>query len=122
MRDVARVLEENCRVTDFVARYGGEEFVLLLPNTDEHGSYVLAENIRKAVERNDWQERPISVSVGAATMTTPHADGMELIQQADSALYRSKKAGRNCVHHASQSNEIAVVADIGGHCIPGLLT
>ena len=100
LRCVARLLTENSRSTDFVARYGGEEFVTLMPNTDQQGSLVLAEKIRKAVERSDWRDRPISVSIGVATMTTANGDGMVLLKEADAALYRSKKNGRNCVHHA----------------------
>jgi diguanylate cyclase (GGDEF)-like protein len=106
LRDVARLLEEISRSTDFVARYGGEEFVILLPNTDKQGSLVLAEKVRKAVERRDWRDRPISVSIGVATMAAANGDGMALVKEADAALYYSKKNGRNCVHHASQFNEV----------------
>ena len=105
LRDVARVLEEISRSTDFVARFGGEEFVILLPNTSQQGSLVLAEKVRKAVERREWRERPISVSIGVATMATANGDDMVLVQAADAALYRSKKNGRNCVYHAGQINE-----------------
>jgi diguanylate cyclase (GGDEF)-like protein len=106
LRDVARLLKESSRSTDFVARYGGEEFVILLPNTDQQGSLLLAEKVRKAVERSDWRDRPISVSIGVATMSTANGDGMVLVKEADAALYRSKKNGRNCVHHAGQFNEV----------------
>jgi diguanylate cyclase (GGDEF)-like protein len=106
LRGVARLLEEMSRSTDFVARYGGEEFVILLPNTDKQGSLVLAEKVRKTVERSDWRDRPISVSIGVATTATANGDGMALVKEADAALYRSKKNGRNCVHHASQFNEV----------------
>jgi diguanylate cyclase (GGDEF)-like protein len=106
LRGVARLLEEMSRSTDFVARYGGEEFVILLPNTDKQGSLVLAEKVRMAVERSDWRDRPISVSIGVATMAAANGDGMALVKEADAALYHSKKNGRNCVHHAGQFNEV----------------
>ena len=106
LRDVARVLQETSRSTDFVARYGGEEFVILLPNTDQEGALVMAEKVRAAVERREWRQRPISVSIGVTTMATANGDGMVLVKEADAALYRSKKNGRNCVHHASQSNGV----------------
>jgi diguanylate cyclase (GGDEF)-like protein len=105
LRDVARLLEKNSRSTDFVARYGGEEFVILMPNTNQQGSLVMAEKVCKAVERSDWRDRPITVSIGVATMATANGDGMVLVKEADAALYRSKKNGRNRVHHAGQSNE-----------------
>ena len=108
LRDVARVLGENSRTTDFVARYGGEEFVILLPNTAQQGSVLVAERVRVAVEQRDWRERPISVSIGVATLATVNGDGMVLVQEADAALYRSKKNGRNCVHHAGLLSEVSV--------------
>ena len=103
---VARLLEKNSRSTDFVARYGGEEFVILLPNTNRQGSSVMAENVCKAVEQNDWRDQPITVSIGVATMASANGDGKVLVQEADAALYLSKKNGRNCVHHAGQFNEV----------------
>ena len=116
LRDVSRILEENSRSTDFVARYGGEEFVLLLPNTDRQGSLVLAENVRKAVERSDWRDRPISVSIGVATLAAANGDGMVLVKEADVALYRSKENGRNCVHHADPFHD---GAGTGAFPVPG---
>ena len=113
---VARLLEENSRATDFVARYGGEEFVILMPNTDQPGSLVLAEKVRKSVERSDWRDRPITVSIGVTTMATANGDGMALVKEADAAMYHSKKNGRNCVHHAGQFNE---GAGTGALPVPG---
>lgn len=100
LRSVARLLEETARKLDFVARYGGEEFAVLLPNTDKEGAVVAAERFRSAVAEGDWRERAITVSVGVATLTTDGGDGSALIQEADAALYQSKRSGRNCVHHA----------------------
>lgn len=101
LRSIAKLMGEMSRTTDFVARYGGEEFVILMPNTDRTGALVLAEKVRSAVEQSDWRERPVTVSIGVATMTGTNANGMEMVQEADVALYRSKNNGRNCIHHAS---------------------
>jgi diguanylate cyclase (GGDEF)-like protein/PAS domain S-box-containing protein len=101
LRGVALLLEETARSTDFVARYGGEEFAVLLPNTDEEGAVVLGERFRAAVMEAEWKHAAITISVGAATMA-PGADGAELIDEADAALYESKRSGRNCVRHAAQ--------------------
>ena len=102
LRDVARLLEKNSRSTDFVARYGGEEFVILMPNTNQQGSFEMAKKVCSAVAQSDWCDRPITVSIGVATMATANGDGMVLIREADAALYLSKTNGRNCVHHAGQ--------------------
>jgi diguanylate cyclase (GGDEF)-like protein/PAS domain S-box-containing protein len=101
LRGVALLLEETARSTDFVARYGGEEFAILLPNTDEEGAVVLAERFRVAVMEAEWKKGAITVSVGAATLA-PGEDGAALIDEADAALYGSKRSGRNCVRHAAQ--------------------
>ncbi len=106
---VAVLLEATARSTDFVARYGGEEFVVLLPNTDEYGAEVLADRFRSAIENAAWGQRSITVSVGVSTLVAPEGDGTALIEQADAALYVSKKNGRNCVHHASQCLPVAAV-------------
>jgi len=102
LRNVSRLLEGNARSTDFVARYGGEEFVLLLPNTDESGAMVLAERMRRAVEQGTWLERPITVSVGAASHAGAPEQDSTLLADADAALYQSKRRGRNLVSHAAQ--------------------
>ncbi len=102
LRSVARLLEETARTTDFVARYGGEEFAVLLPDTDREGSVVLAERMRLAIAQHAWRERPITISVGASTLSPPEKYAA-LVDDADAALYESKRKGRNCVHHAAQS-------------------
>ena len=96
------------RPGDLAARYGGEEFVVLLPDTDEFGAAVIAERIRHAVMRmairHEGSElRMITVSAGVATAGRHTLDGgpAALVQSADQALYRAKRAGRNIVVRAS---------------------
>jgi diguanylate cyclase (GGDEF)-like protein/PAS domain S-box-containing protein len=96
---LATILRTAVRSYDLVARYGGEEFVFLLPETALSGSRVVAERLRVAVERYDWPLRPITVSIGVATMMGATRDPAELVKQADHALYRAKRAGRNQVIH-----------------------
>ncbi len=98
--DIARIISQRCRVSDTVIRYGGDEFVVLLPETDSMGAGFLGERIRRAIEQhaldvpNDQHMRT-TVSVGVASFPTDAADARELLANADSALYRSKQAGRN---------------------------
>lgn len=109
LKAVARTLRETARTSDFVARYGGEEFVAILPDTDYAGAMVVAERFRRAVAGGPWDQRPITVSVGVATLAPTTADAETLVQEADQALYRSKKAGRNRV-------------TAGGRAVPALVT
>jgi diguanylate cyclase (GGDEF)-like protein/PAS domain S-box-containing protein len=97
LRAVGRLLRRSLRATDFAARYGGEEFAIILPNTDRAGSLVVAEQLRRTIEGATWEDRPITASVGVATMGEEISTSEELVDFADRALYRSKQAGRNRV-------------------------
>jgi diguanylate cyclase (GGDEF)-like protein len=76
------------------ARYGGEEFAVILPNTEKQGAMELAERLRRAVERAEWMNRRITVSVGVATLAFGQSIPA-LIEEADRALYTAKEQGRN---------------------------
>ena len=97
LKAVAVTLQDAVRQTDFTARYGGEEFAVILPETDGRGAFEIAERVRAAIENHLWEQRPITVSVGNATLQAATLTAQELIDQADAALYASKKRGRNCV-------------------------
>lgn len=99
LRSVAGALATSARISDYVARYGGEEFVLVLPDTDEQGSIDAAERFRMAIANTPMAHRPVTASVGAATLRPSDKSYEELVSRADEALYASKHAGRNCVTH-----------------------
>lgn len=96
---LARLIQDTTRATDFVARYGGEEFAVLLPDIEAPESPdVVAEKIRAAVADADFAtvgKVTVSIGVGLAELTdrTPTA----LIKRADEQLYQAKGAGRNRV-------------------------
>ena len=89
------------RAGDTVARYGGEEFAVILPETDLAGAFAVAERIRRAVEALGIPHvaspvgSVVTVSVGVAASCGPALDARELLETADAALYRAKRAGRN---------------------------
>lgn len=102
---VASLLVESLRRPgDFPARYGGEEFAVILPNTDAQGAFIIAEELRKNIERakiqhvNSLCADRVTVSMGIVTKFPGQGKTSEdLIMAADRALYRSKKEGRNRV-------------------------
>jgi len=100
LKEVANILRELSRETDIASRWGGEEFLLLLPQTDGEGAFILAEKIRQSLEDADYiyqdQLLKLTMTLGIAV----YKEGMtidEVIKNADIAIYNGKKAGRNQV-------------------------
>jgi diguanylate cyclase (GGDEF)-like protein/PAS domain S-box-containing protein len=90
------------RSADLVARIGGEEFAVILPNTDLEGAKVAAENIRLAIEslkitHPDSQiHDQVTISLGIMSLIpTTDQSPSTLIHQADQALLKAKKQGKN---------------------------
>jgi diguanylate cyclase (GGDEF)-like protein len=101
LRGVGEVIRQGGRRIDTAARYGGDEFVVLLPETDPTGAYVLAEKIRLGVAdlRVDVAGSMIqpSISIGVVSYPEDGRTSDELMITADNSMYRSKRAGKNRV-------------------------
>ncbi|MDW8105757.1 MAG: GGDEF domain-containing protein, partial [Armatimonadota bacterium] len=106
LREVARLLTENTRTYDFVARYGGEEFAVILPDTAIETARQVAERVRRVIESQPFPKRQMTVSIGIASWRAG-VDASRLIQEADQALYRAKRGGRNRVCVAEAKEEAA---------------
>jgi diguanylate cyclase (GGDEF)-like protein len=101
LRSVSEVITSGVRRIDTAARYGGDEFVVLLPETDPTGAFVLAEKIRVGVvdmplDLPSPTLRP-SLSVGVVSYPDDGTTADELMISADGAMYASKRAGKNRV-------------------------
>jgi diguanylate cyclase (GGDEF)-like protein len=101
LRGVGEVIRIGGRRIDTAARYGGDEFVVLLPETEPTGAFVLAEKIRQGVsELNVDVAGTIihpSVSIGVVSYPEDGRTSDELMITADSSMYRSKRTGKNRV-------------------------
>lgn len=81
----------------FAGRWGGEEFFIILPNYTEDEGYEFAETFRKRVENYKFGEVPnLTISVGIMTVTG-YENQHDVYVRVDSALYKAKDGGRNCV-------------------------
>jgi len=101
LRAVGEVITQGVRQIDTAARYGGDEFVVLLPETDPTGAFVLAEKIRIGVgsmpiELPGGVPQP-SLSIGVVSYPDDGRNADELIISADGAMYASKRAGKDRV-------------------------
>lgn len=100
LQTVARLVRDNLRDQDVIGRFGGEEFILLLPNTARGQAGRLAERLRALVHTQvtiaPGISTRVSISLGVAQAPGDGANSiLNVIQQADEALYRAKRRGRN---------------------------
>lgn len=94
---IADCMRDVLRIDDVYGRWGGDEFLVALPVTDEPGARASAARLRKAAAAVDLAgiglPGGVPLSIGVATGV--HTSPIELIRQADLALYRAKAAGRD---------------------------
>lgn len=107
LKTIARVIKMQLRDYDIAGRYGGEEFSIILPYTKLPEAQMVAERLRKAVEKtkidiskvnSDVTEKNIGVTISLGVAEySPDDDENTLLQKADKALYKAKENGRNRV-------------------------
>jgi diguanylate cyclase (GGDEF)-like protein len=108
LKELANILRQASRSSDFVIRYGGEEFVILLPDADENASMIIAERIRTTMEGTTFPtpQGPLhkTLSIGIALFPGDGKIGFwECVKHADIALYKAKETGRNqCLHFTAE--------------------
>ena len=105
LRRLAKVLREGRRANDLVGRIGGEEFGVVLVETSKAAAAAVAEKIRQlvselpaaALPHVSMPARPITVSIGLASVPDDAATARGVVEAADKALYIAKHGGRNRV-------------------------
>jgi diguanylate cyclase (GGDEF)-like protein len=99
IRGIAGVIRRSIRTVDSAYRYAGDEFVVLLPETDFTGAFVVAEKIRQgAAELTATlarEEAPTTVSVGLVSHPEDGSTDEELMLAVDRAMYSAKAGGKN---------------------------
>lgn len=102
LKEFAQRISQNVRGVDLACRLGGEEFVVVMPDTDLSYALMVAERLRQKVADAPFRVEPtktlnITVSIGIAVTEGATDTAQQLLERADSALYRAKRDGRNRV-------------------------
>ncbi len=106
LEEIAFCISGKLRIGDTAARFGGEEFAAFLLDAELAQGLVAADRIRAEVEKHEFcivrRDKPlethrITISIGVSVFPNDSRDPIELIEMADSALYRAKREGRNRV-------------------------
>lgn len=117
LEEIGSVITNTLRTGDVAARFGGEEFAAFLLDAELAQGIIAAERIRADIENYDFtvlkkgkpsDTHKITISIGVACFPEDSSDPIELVEMADSALYRAKRTGRNCVsaYHEITPEEI----------------
>ncbi|MFZ6046209.1 diguanylate cyclase [Pseudomonas sp. CR3202] len=100
IKSLALFLKQRLRKTDHIGRYGGEEFAVVLPDTDLAAAQRVLEEIRRRFAEIRYPAQPHDLSCTFSCGIAQLQDGLDINQlskQADEALYRAKRGGRNRV-------------------------
>ncbi|HMJ08782.1 MAG TPA: GGDEF domain-containing protein [Pyrinomonadaceae bacterium] len=117
LEEIGGCIIEVMRSGDAASRFGGEEFAAFLLDADTTQAMVAAERIRYVIEQCEFtvvrhgqpaSTHHVTISIGIAAFPDDSSDPIELVEMADSALYRAKREGRNrvCTYHSPTPEEL----------------
>jgi two-component system cell cycle response regulator len=100
LQHIAALLRREARASDIIARVGGDEFAVIQPETAVAGGLIAAERIRAAMRAEPYAtiagDTPLtSLSIGVSGVPDHASSSADLFRLADSALYESKRAGKD---------------------------
>ena len=117
LEEIGACIIEVMRSGDAASRFGGEEFSAFLLDADLAQAMIAAERIRSVIETRKFtivrhgkaeQYHRVTISVGISEFPRDSTDPIELVEMADSALYRAKREGRNrvCAYRELSTDEM----------------
>lgn len=116
LKQLGAIIQSCIRKDEIAVRYAGDEFTVILPGQPKTEAAEFAEGLRAKVDKTAFQRRDpqaepikISISVGIAAAPEDGAQPEALIEEADKALYFSKRSGRNRISQARGFAETAIV-------------
>jgi diguanylate cyclase len=100
LKYIGQFIKSSLRQSDFPIRYGGDEFLIILPNTNIHKAYAVAQKLLKQVNNYQFKKQgstfSVHLSIGIA-QAQPNDTVSSIIEKADNALYESKRLGKNTI-------------------------
>jgi diguanylate cyclase (GGDEF)-like protein len=110
LKEISEILNRSVRPYDYVGRYGGEEFLLILPDCEIESALIRAEQLRLAIQgarvKDGEKILKVTASFGVGSAFPSHYEAETVIRAVDSALYRAKNCGRNCVIQAEMDASV----------------
>lgn len=101
IKKVAKLASEVVGSYGYFARYGGEEFVIVMPNFDAKKAALVAQKVRKCINartftlKSSTEKLRVTLSAGVCEFEAEGEVASKVFDNADSALYKAKEAGRN---------------------------
>ena len=101
LREISRLLREHVRNIDIVGRYGGDECVIIMPETDLENAFIATERIRTVLEEQAIYVEDLQFHITACFGISAYMENPpsleKMIDEADTAMYAAKEAGRNAI-------------------------
>ena len=95
------IFRQSLRKTDTIGRYGGEEFLIILPHTNKRDSLSLGKKLIKSIQKETSKNKKLpkgfTVSIGISQIKADMENSYDLIEEADMAMYRAKRDGKNSI-------------------------
>ena len=97
LKEISQLISNTVDPSSIICRYGGEEFMIILPGADEKAGFLIADKIRGKIDACIfYQSSKITISIGGATSGEAAKEATDLIEQADTALYKAKEERNKC--------------------------
>ncbi|MFA6808463.1 MAG: PAS domain S-box protein, partial [Eubacteriales bacterium] len=90
IKNVAKAIQNACRIEDIIVRTGGDEFIVILPMTSAGESLEIAKHMKELASKKSIENIEVSISCGHDTKETDKQSMIEVIANAENYMYRNK--------------------------------
>jgi polar amino acid transport system substrate-binding protein len=98
LKEITEIIKQRIRNQDILGRWGGEEFILVCPETPLEKAQILADHLRKLIEKHNFGEKKLKITASFGVTSWKDEDTLDsFLNRLDKALYQGKIKGKNCV-------------------------